>query len=160
LNTHVRYSHVRDDLLKMIVELVGNHYDEVQEVIMAIKNEVVKLAEEGDRSRAAFDFALHNERDTVVDGACLLPSPLFDKSHWAWVMTMPTDRAVVARFIGHHRHALKYMEQKSNCTIEMVTNQTKEKYILVIGKRAMDVADGLCIVERRIREIKARPTEK
>ena len=151
---------IKSDTLHKNVELVGNDERAVQEVVFAIKCEVVKLADEGDRSRAAFDFALHNEKDTVVDGACLLPSPLFDKSHWAWAMTMPKDRPVVARLIGKYRRALQDIEQKSNCSIEMVTTRTREDHILVTGKRAADVAKGRYIVEQKIREFKAMLTGK
>lgn len=155
MNTRVTYSHVNDNS-EMIVELVGTDNEALQEVALAIKCEVVKLAKEGDRSRAAFDFARHNEGDTVVKGACLLPSPLFDKCHWVCAMTVPPDRSVVARLIGRHRRGLQDMEQQSNCSIEMVLTQTRDAHILITGKRAVDVAKGRAIVERRIREFKAK----
>lgn len=158
LNTSVTYRHVDNDR-QVIVELVGDDIKGLQEVALAIKYEVVKLAEEGDRSRAAFDFALHNETDTVSKGACLLPTPLFDKSHWVWAMTMPENGSVVARFIGRQHSARLDMERQSNCSIEMVRKKTRDAHILVTGKHPAVVAKGRYMVERKIKELKAKATE-
>jgi hypothetical protein len=132
----------------------GNDNEALEEVTLAIKCEVVKLTLAGDRSRAAFDFALHNESDTVVDGVRLLPSLLFDKSHWVWATTMPQDRSVIWRLIGHNHSGIQCIEKKPNCTIVLVKTRTREEHILVTGKRALDVAEGRRILLRKIREFK------
>jgi hypothetical protein len=132
------------------------HYPEesLEELMLIVKTEVVRSALEGDKHMAMFDFARDNEQHAIVCGACLIQPPLFDKSAWVCVLSLPDNNNKTAALIpGRSRLGILEIEQSTNCAIEVVQKKTRESHIYVSGKHSEDVAKCRELLEQRLNAI-------
>ena len=133
------------------------HYPEesLEELMLIVKTEVVRSALEGDKHMAVFDFARDNEQHAIVCGACLIQPPLFDKIAWAYVLILSNNtEAAVAQLTGRARPGMNEIEQRTNCTIEVVQHKTTEAHIYVSGGHAEDVAKCRELLQNKLQKMR------
>ena len=154
LNSQITYSYSRSHANRRFSIKLEGPEESFEELTLAVKTEMVKSAKDGDKHMAVYDFVRANENHAIVDGACLIQPPLFDKSAWVCVLSLPDNNNKTAALIpGRSRLGILEIEQSTNCAIEVVQKKTRESHIYVSGKHSEDVAKCRELLEQRLNAI-------
>jgi len=157
LKTLVSYNFFRDPHGHMLMDIhVEGFEHHVEQWVYFLKTEIQCSVDAGDKLRVMHEFVIdNNDQATETATPTYLEPPFSTRREWVLFVLLPRNPQalgrLVGRFPGRHRADIGRIETKTNCTVKLVSQNTKSPHVIASGNCAEDVVRCRKLVLNRVR---------